>query len=1131
MVIYPAYAIEALQWQSLDSALTTTPRQEEILSSQPLSMARENIQQALHEHDWLLREDQHLVVPPTHLDEYNRKDDNHNKNKGRHIFSMGDFVLRADRACDEDVQRCAFQADGSRRPLSDQQYEELRRTGELTVPSVLLEKQHHTWKVAPAFYSGSRSIRESYRQGVGKALDHAVVYTGDTVFGSTDTDTNRVDANSRQWQRRLPTFRNAVIQGLAGAARLFRQAAGQLIAGRLKHRTYSEQDVEGILKEAELGYCQRTLARDGRDTRRLYDRESVAMIDRKASTAMTEGTTEKLWGILEVDAEWGSEYRRSSEDCRAEERAHRKLVEIRRNFELIVGPKRSENPQIDLAASRKSPKHAFEEQRRAEKVWEQAREKAWIEHLKNIKSDDAKELVAIEMDRLMAFEIEQEVEREDHEKIEKELMEYEELLKKKRPIMALSNAWTKRQMDAKRETTTRTYENTRLGRVALRLEEVETLYVQGRARKLAIQFRENIHEDLALRLRSKQSSFPPAMFQVLQLNPSNWGGNGFKKYKEVEVDLGKPFWRVSYSWMMFVTWTKSIVGGAFQFLKAGPLSLRALLSPNSYYAIERPQRDPKSLTSSLASRLASFHRALKDARERFESTPDEGLIGKFIQRFFLRISLAVKGIVGSLCIVAFMTIGTALATIFCTVGLVAAPIVATVITGATMIFNLSVYDTALAAACTRFHGRRYGLGFGGEPPMPSRVSPLLKIAVGVPYCLLVPGTLQAVLATIRMAVVHPVVGIAHFLWACSRATFRSLRDSLTWLFIRKISRVPATDTFLAWRIHGPGLASTQYYRLPIEAAKASVLLLMDQYRLVAHKEVRRVELDAPYYSYQQLFTRMVQPYGIGVVMSVPSPSSIGFRLSWAAGRTPGRSAIMGQRQQIEGSSTRPNMHEHVLDIWDMVAKGIRSSDPGYQPVQDAHATLRWDAATTEPFADSEVDKRIRSDVDATYNEHKAQGNTELDEMVNRAGKLIAEWNLQMRFREQRLAHAVAIPPSAVGRFRMSEAEQQDLWKFTLQAVETYGRQLKEELEEVVVLSEFSKELESTVKRITESFYTQSGARPEKDIALVAAFVLRRLVGGEEMLGTLEDTDEALVLSPKISEEDAHLVFWRSIVPT
>jgi hypothetical protein len=1133
MLTYPAYDTQALQWQSLQPALTSStstslntntntnttappPDEAELSSlSQPLSAARENIQQALHEHEWLLQEHQHLVVPPTHLDEYIM-------DPGRRIFSMGDFCHRADRARDLDVQKCAFDDDNEvtgshRRPLTDQQYQELRQTGELTVPSVLFENQHHIWKVAPSFYSGSRSIRDSLGKGVGKALDHAVVYTADAVFG------NPTNVNDPPNLQRFPNFRNAVTHGLGGAARLFRQAAGQLFAGRLKHSTYSKQEVDGILSEAERSYCQRTLERNGHDTRRLYDR---------ASTARTQQDVDKLWDILEADAEWGEEYRPSSEDCRAEEKASNELIEIRSKFERTEGPMRSDRLEIDQTASEKSPKAAVKELRRAKKSWEQTRKKAWIEHLKNIASDGTKELAAIETDRLTALDIEQDVEREDQEKIQKELKEYGEFLQKKHPIMALSNAWTKHKLDTKRERTTRSYESTRLGRVAHRLEEVKALHVQGSARKLAFQFRGSIREDLARRLRSKQSSFPPAKFEVLQLNPNNWGGNGFKKCKEVEVDLGKPFWRVRYSWMMFVTLTKSIVGGSFHFLTAGPLSLRALLSPNSYYAIERPVRDPSSLTSSLASRLTSFHRALKDARDRFESTPDRGLIGKSVQRFFLRNSLAVKGTVGSVCIVAFMTIGTAVATVASTVGLLIAPIVATIVTGATMLFNVAFYDTAVAAARNRFRGRRGKLWFGGEPPMPSRVSPLLKIGIGAPYCLLVPGTLQAVLAATRMVVVHPVASMAHFLWTFSSFVVRSLRDSVTWLFIRKYSRVPATDTFLAWRIHGPGLASTQYYRMPVEAAKASVLLLLDKYRLVAHEEVRKAELEAPYDSYRALFTSLMRPFGIGVVMSVPTPSSIAFRVASAVERP----KTKAQRQKLEGS-TRPKMHEHVLDIWDVVAEGIRSSDPGYRLAQDAHTSIRWDVVTTKQLPDSELDKSIRSDVDAKYEkdvdakyeEHKSQGKTELDEMVNRAGKLLAEWNLQMAFRKQRLTHAVSIPTSAIGRFRMSHAEQQELWKFTLQTVDTYGQELKQELEGILLASEFSNELKTTVKRIAESFYTQSGARPGKDIALVAAFVLRQLLGGEDMLGTLEETDETLMLSPKISKEDEHLVFWRSFV--
>jgi hypothetical protein len=70
------------------------------------------------------------------------------------------------------------------------------------------------------------------------------------------------------------------------------------------------------------------------------------------------------------------------------------------------------------------------------------------------------------------------------------------------------------------------------------------------------------------------------------------------------------------------------------------------------------------------------------------------------------------------------------------------------------------------------------------------------------------------------------------------------------------------------------------------------------------------------------------------------------------------------------------------------------------------------------------------------------------------------------FREQRLAHAVSISSSAARRFRMPKAEQQDLWDFTLQVVETCGHQLKQELEEIVVISKFSKELESSVMSVS-----------------------------------------------------------------
>jgi hypothetical protein len=137
---------------------------------------------------------------------------------------------------------------------------------------------------------------------------------------------------------------------------------------------------------------------------------------------------------------------------------------------------------------------------------------------------------------------------------------------------------------------------------------------------------------------------------------------------------------------------------------------------------------------------------------------------------------------------------------------------------------------------------------------------------------------------------------------------------------------------------------------------------------------------------------------------------------------------------------------------------------------------------------------------------------------------LAQWSLKIDLREKRLMQAVAIPPCAVGRFRMTEVDQQDLWKFTLEAVEIYGRKTKEELEEVLQTSEFSKELREVVYNSTDSFYTDCGARPGQDFPVVAASLLRLLLGGDNMLETLEQTDERIVLSPKCRWKTSILCF-------
>jgi hypothetical protein len=227
-------------------------------------------------------------------------------------------------------------------------------------------------------------------------------------------------------------------------------------------------------------------------------------------------------------------------------------------------------------------------------------------------------------------------------------------------------------------------------------------------------------------------------------------------------------------------------------------------------------------------------------------------------------------------------------------------------------------------------------------------------------------------------------------------------------------------------------------------------------------------------------------------------------------------------------SRAPPLHEHGLDIWSALADGIRSSHPEYQQAQLAYASEHWEASSSQSrMTDQAIDEAIRSEVASIYEHHKIAGSTELAEMVNRAAKVLAELNLAVQFREQRLTYAVAIPEHAAGRFRWSTEEQDEIWKFTCEAVETYGKQLADEFESIMFVSEFQAKIQPTVAAVTEAFYARSGARPGQYIPTVAAFLLVQLLGGEYMLETLETLDETLVLRPKLAEEDEHLVFWKS----
>jgi hypothetical protein len=125
-----------------------------------------------------------------------------------------------------------------------------------------------------------------------------------------------------------------------------------------------------------------------------------------------------------------------------------------------------------------------------------------------------------------------------------------------------------------------------------------------------------------------------------------------------------------------------------------------------------------------------------------------------------------------------------------------------------------------------------------------------------------------------------------------------------------------------------------------------------------------------------------------------------------------------------------------------------------------------------------------------------------------------------------MCHVVAIPIHAKGKFRLSAADMQELWHFTLKRTGEYANMIQEELTELARKSTFEDTMTMKAKEISDSFWKESNARPTKDVATVASHLLAMLLGGDIVLQSLEESDKTLIIEPIFSgEADSHLLFW------
>jgi hypothetical protein len=99
---------------------------------------------------------------------------------------------------------------------------------------------------------------------------------------------------------------------------------------------------------------------------------------------------------------------------------------------------------------------------------------------------------------------------------------------------------------------------------------------------------------------------------------------------------------------------------------------------------------------------------------------------------------------------------------------------------------------------------------------------------------------------------------------------------------------------------------------------------------------------------------------------------------------------------------------------------------------------------------------------------------------------------------------------------MSESELQDLWSFSLTAVERFVLLIRDELTRVAS----QEKSEILLTALDTILYETVG----EDSASLAAKWLSELLGGDTLLDSLEETDRDLVLIP-VDESSRHLIMW------
>ena len=230
--------------------------------------------------------------------------------------------------------------------------------------------------------------------------------------------------------------------------------------------------------------------------------------------------------------------------------------------------------------------------------------------------------------------------------------------------------------------------------------------------------------------------------------------------------------------------------------------------------------------------ISAFHnvwKSIKKSRNDFESTPDTGIFGKK----FTRICNLLENYLFK-----FFFVGIILC-LFCF------PIFILINFTISIILSLTSYVWMIFMMFFFWLGSLLFYDVDNEGKQDEENSsnshsefPLF-LEVFVTFLLF--GVIQIMLALIFICFIHPILILSSFLFGIMCYVMRTFYDVLLLVVVFTLGREPRTDSFLAWKISGPGISEDYFNQIDIDEVLILIRVYMEKYELsIFKKKMSRV---------------------------------------------------------------------------------------------------------------------------------------------------------------------------------------------------------------------------------------------------------------------------------------------------